>query len=72
VTTLGLDTLDPQLKNTEEATLEENRRSERRPTRGLEDVSHLFLSQSPDKPAENLLTARQVEMLAEWLRTQNP
>jgi mono/diheme cytochrome c family protein len=27
---------------------------------------------SPAKPAENLLTARQVEMLAEWLRTQNP
>jgi hypothetical protein len=56
VTTLGLDTLDPQLKNTEEATLEENRRSERRPTRGLEDVSHLFLSQSPDKPAEKAKT----------------
>ena len=44
--------MDPQLKNTAEASLEENRRTERRPARGLEDVSHLFLSQSPDGPAE--------------------
>jgi hypothetical protein len=35
-----------------EASLEENRRTEKRVARGLEDVSHLFLSQSPDRPAE--------------------
>ena len=35
-----------------EASLEENRRTEKRFARGLEDVSHLFLSQSPDRPAE--------------------
>jgi hypothetical protein len=31
---------------------EDRRRSERRLARGLEDVSHLFLSQTADKPAE--------------------
>jgi hypothetical protein len=35
-----------------EASLEENRQSEKRLVRGLDDVSHLFLSQSPDRPAE--------------------
>jgi len=35
-----------------EASLEENRRTEKPFARGLEDVSHLFLSQSPDRPAE--------------------
>ncbi len=35
-----------------EASLEENRRTEKRLARGLEEVSHLFLSQTPDRPAE--------------------
>ena len=35
-----------------EASLEENRRTEKRFDRGLDDVSHLFLSQPPDRPAE--------------------
>ena len=39
-----------------EASLEENRRAEKRLSRGLEDVSHLFLSQSPDRPAEKAET----------------
>ena len=39
-----------------EASLEENRRTEKRFSRGLEDVSHLFLSQSPNKPAEKAET----------------
>jgi hypothetical protein len=41
-----------QKKEIAEAPLEENRRTEKRLARGLEDVSHLFLSQSPDRPAE--------------------
>jgi hypothetical protein len=40
----------------EEASLEENRRTDKRLARGLEDVSHLFLSQSPDRPAEKAET----------------
>jgi len=39
-----------------EASLEEDRRTEKRPARGLEDVSYLFLSQSPDRPAEKAET----------------
>jgi hypothetical protein len=44
--------LELQRKEIKEASLEENRRTEKRISRGLEDVSHLFLSQSPNKPAE--------------------
>ena len=28
--------------------------------------------QSPDKPADNLLSARQIEMLVDWIRSQGP
>ncbi len=38
--------------NTAETSPEESRRTELRPARGLEEVSHLFLSQSPDGPVE--------------------
>ncbi len=38
--------------NTAETSLEENRRTELRPARDLEEISHLFLSQSPDRPTE--------------------
>ncbi len=48
--------MELQRKETAEASLEENRRAEKRLARGLEDVSHLFLSQSPDKPAEKAET----------------
>ena len=44
--------MDLQRKEIAEASLEENRHTEKRLARGLEDVSHLFLSQSPDRPAE--------------------
>jgi hypothetical protein len=44
--------LDLQRKKLVEDSLEENRPTEKRLSRGLEDVSHLFLSQSPDRPAE--------------------
>jgi hypothetical protein len=44
--------LDLQRKKLVEDALEENRRTENRLSRGLEDVSHLFLSQSPDRQAE--------------------
>lgn len=40
------------LKPSIEDSLEEHRRGERRSSRGLEDVSHLFLSPSPGRPAE--------------------
>ncbi len=39
-----------------EAFPEENRRTEKRLARGLEDVSHLFLSQPADRPAEKPAT----------------
>jgi hypothetical protein len=39
-----------------EASLEENRQTEKRLARVSEDVSHLFLSQSPDRPAEKAET----------------
>jgi len=49
----GINTLDLQQKEIAEAsTIEENRRTEKRVSHGLEDVSHLFLSQSPEQSAE--------------------
>jgi hypothetical protein len=48
--------LDLQRKKLVEDSFEENRRTEKRLSRGLEDVSHLFLSQSPDRPAEKAET----------------
>jgi hypothetical protein len=48
----GFDTVDSQKNGIESAQLEEHRRTERRLARGLEDVSHLFLSQSAGKPGE--------------------
>jgi hypothetical protein len=48
--------LDLQPKEMPEASLEENRRTEKRFARGLEDVSHLFLSQSPDRLPEKAAT----------------
>jgi hypothetical protein len=49
--------LDPQRKKLVEDSPEENRRAEKRLSRGLEDVSHLFLSQPPDKPTEKAETS---------------
>ena len=54
-----------------EASLEENRRSERRVARGLEDVSHLFLSQSPDRPDEKAETPGITPAQAPYERTQS-
>jgi hypothetical protein len=48
--------LDQQRKKLIEDSLEEDRRTEKRLSRGLEDVSHLFLSQSPDRPTEKAIT----------------
>jgi len=48
--------LDLQRKKLVEDSPEENRLTEKRLSRGLEDVSHLFLSQSPDKPHEKAET----------------
>ncbi|MBN1568076.1 MAG: hypothetical protein JXA73_09530 [Acidobacteria bacterium] len=44
--------MDPQRKKLAEDSPEENRRTEKHLSRGLEDVSHLFLSQLPDRQAE--------------------
>ena len=46
---LGFNNLDLQRKEISDASQEESRRTEKRPARGLEDVSHLFLSQPADK-----------------------
>jgi hypothetical protein len=51
-TALDSITLDPQRKKFMENSLEENRLTEKRISRELEDISHLFLSKSPDKPDE--------------------
>jgi hypothetical protein len=48
--------LDLQRKKVTEGSLEEDRRAEKRLSRGLEDISHLFLSQPPDRPAEKTVT----------------
>jgi hypothetical protein len=48
--------LELQRKKLAEDSLEENQRTEKRLSRALEDVSHLFLSQSPDRPAEKAAT----------------
>jgi len=48
--------LDLQRKKLIEDSLEEDRRTEKRLSRGLEDVSHLFLSQLPDRSAEKAAT----------------
>jgi hypothetical protein len=44
--------LDLQNKELADAPIEETRRMEKRLARGLEDISHLFLSQTPERPAE--------------------
>jgi hypothetical protein len=49
--------LDLQRKKLAEHSLKENRLTERPLSGGLEDVSHLFLSQSPDRPAEKAQTS---------------
>ena len=56
---------------TEEAYLEENRRTEKRFFRGLEDVSHLFLSQSPDRPPEKAETPDIAPAQAASIRAQS-
>ncbi len=52
----GFNNLDLKRNEMAEASLEESRRTEKRLSRGLEDVSHLFLSQSRDRPAEKAET----------------
>jgi len=54
-----------------DATLEDNRRTEKRLARGLEDVSHLFLSQSPDRPAEKAGTSDNMPAQAPSERAQS-
>jgi hypothetical protein len=63
--------LDSQLKNAAEASLEEIGRTDKRPARGLEDVSHLFLSQSPDRPAEKAKTSDMAPVHAPSQRAQS-
>jgi len=48
--------LDLERKKLAEDIPEENRLTEKRLSRGLEDVSRLFLSQPPDKPPEKAVT----------------
>jgi hypothetical protein len=48
--------LDLQRKKLAEDSIEENQQIEKRFSRGLEDVSHLFLSQPPGRPAEKTET----------------
>lgn len=54
-----------------DATLEDNRRTEKRLARGLEDVSHLFLSQSSDRPAEKAGTSDNMPSQAPSERAQS-
>jgi hypothetical protein len=68
---LDSNNLDLQRKNLAEDSLEENRRSEKRLSRGLEDVSHLFLSQSPDRPAEKAELSNVAPALSPPERTQS-
>jgi hypothetical protein len=49
----GLKNVEPQRKEIANVLPDENRRSERRLARGLEDVSYLFFSQPSDGTAEN-------------------
>jgi hypothetical protein len=56
--------LDPLNKEIVEASLEENRRTEKRFSRGLEDISHLFLSQSTGKPVEKAAVSDATPALA--------
>jgi hypothetical protein len=51
---LSLENVDSQKSEIESVQAEDHRRSERRLGRGLEDVSHLFLSQPDGRPAEKL------------------
>jgi hypothetical protein len=51
-TALDYNSLDLQRKKFVEDPLEENRLTKKRLSRELEDISHLFLSKSPDKPDE--------------------
>jgi hypothetical protein len=48
----GLQNLDSQTGEVLDVQPDENRRAERRLARGLEDVSYLFLSQTPGEPSE--------------------
>jgi hypothetical protein len=48
----GMRNLDSQTDETLDVQPDENRRAERRLARGLEDVSYLFLSQTPDESPE--------------------
>lgn len=56
-TALDSNNLDLKRKNFVGNPLEENRLREKRLSRELEDLSHLFLSQSPDKPDEKAQTS---------------
>jgi len=52
MTASGRENSDPRKNDAADAPSEESRRRERRLARGLEDVSYLFLSQTPDRAAE--------------------
>jgi hypothetical protein len=49
--------VDPQIKESADGLPDEGRRFERRLARGLEDISHLFLSQPVDKNGDNPVPA---------------
>jgi hypothetical protein len=53
------------------ASRKEDRPTEKRFSRGLEDVSHLFLSQSPDRPAEKAETSDVTPALASSEQNQS-
>ncbi len=54
-----------------EVSSEESRRADKRSSRGLEDVSHLFLSQSLNKPTEKAVTPGTAPASAPSERAQN-
>jgi hypothetical protein len=66
--------LDLQRKKLVEDSFEESRRAEKRVTRGLEEVSHLFLSQSPDRPPEKAETPdiAPAHAPSEWVQSSAP
>jgi hypothetical protein len=66
--------LDLQKKETTGVQTEDHRRTERRLARGLEDVSHLFLTQPPNRPTEKAeeQTAFAVQTSQEVVRPATP
>lgn len=65
-------TLELHRNELAESSLEEKRRTEKRFSRGLEDVSHLFLSPSPDKSETKATDITPVQTPSERVQSRIP